>query len=319
LYEAEQHTPESLNLKIANRNVVPEKSQVDLTPSTVLEPVNFEEAVVVHGNDRLRLHRQFVSAFLPARRDVIIALPPDYFHSIRRYPVLYLQDGQNLFDGATSFVKGSFWDVQTTTDRLIDASAIEPLIVVGVYNTGIERMEEYTAMRDRNLGGGKANFYGRLLVEELKPWVDQNYRTLDGPEHTGVGGSSLGGLVALYLGLTWPQVFGRLAVLSPSVWWAQGEMLQYVRRMRPEPRPRIWLDIGLAEGPAMIKKCDELHRLLERRGWRHGIEMRYLRVPGGRHNEDAWAKRVDPFLRFLFPLKQDRKSTAEGSADGRLA
>jgi predicted alpha/beta superfamily hydrolase len=164
-------------------------------------------------------------------------------------------------------------------------------------------MEEYTPMRDRNLGGGKANLYGRLLVEELKPWIGQNYRTLDGPAHTGVGGSSLGGLVSLYLGLTWPQVFGRLAVLSPSVWWAQGAMLQYVRRMRPEPRPRIWLDIGLGEGPAMIKKCDELHRLLERRGWRDGVEMQYLRAPGARHNEDAWAKRVDPFLRFLFPAK----------------
>jgi predicted alpha/beta superfamily hydrolase len=158
-------------------------------------------------------------------------------------------------------------------------------------------------MRDRNLGGGKASLYGRLLVEELKPWVDHNYSTLDGPAHTGVGGSSLGGLVSLYLGLNWPQVFGRLAVLSPSVWWARGAMLEYVRRMRPEPRPRIWLDIGLAEGPAMIKKCDQLHRLLERRGWREGVKMRYLRVPGGRHSEEAWAKRVDPFLRFLFAAK----------------
>ena len=215
---------------------------------------------------------------------------------------LYLQDGQNLFDPTTSFIKESFWDVQTTTDRLIGEAAIEPLIVVGIYNTGIARMEEYTPMRDRNLGGGKANLYGRLMVEELKPWVDRNYRTLDGPANTGVGGSSLGGLLSLYLGLTWPQVFGRLAVLSPSVWWARGEMLQYVRRTRPEPRPRIWLDVGLGEGPVMIKKCDELHRLLERRGWRKG-EMRYLRVPGARHNEDAWAKRVDPLLRFLFPVK----------------
>jgi predicted alpha/beta superfamily hydrolase len=268
-----------------------------------VEPISFDEPIVVGRNERLRLHRQFVSTFLPARRDVIVSLPPDYFQSKRRYPVLYLQDGQNLFDSATSFVKGSFWDVQTTSDRLIRDGAIEPLIVVGIYNTGIERMEEYTPMRDRNLGGGKAKLYGRLLVEELKPWVDQNYRTLEGPAHTGVGGSSLGGLVSLYLGLTWPHVFGRLAVLSPSVWWASGAMLQYVRRTRPEPRPRIWLDMGLAEGPAMIGKCDELRRLLQRRGWRDGIEMQYLRVPGGRHNEDAWAKRVDPFLRFLFPVK----------------
>jgi predicted alpha/beta superfamily hydrolase len=280
----------------------PAPSNGDST-AALLEPPSFDEFVLVGGKERLRLHRQFASTFLPARRDVIVSLPPDYLQSKRQYPVLYLQDGQNLFDSATSFIKGSFWDVQTTSDRLIGEGAIEPLIVVGIYNTGIERMEEYTPMRDRNLGGGKAKLYGRLLVEELKPWVDQNYRTLDGPEHTGVGGSSLGGLASLYLGLTWPHVFGRLAVLSPSVWWARGEMLQYVRRVRPEPKPRIWLDMGLAEGPAMIKKCDELHRLLERRGWRAGVDMKYLRVPGARHNEDAWAKRVDPFLRFLFPAR----------------
>jgi enterochelin esterase-like enzyme len=305
VYEGEQLTLEPLELRKTNRNAAEDGTPV--APTAATEPVNFDEPVPVHGNARLLLHRQFVSAFLPARRDVIVALPPDYFRSGfrtgRRYPVLYLQDGQNLFDASTSFIKGSFWDVQTTSDRLIGEGAIEPLIVVGIYNTGVARMEEYTPMRDPNLGGGKANLYGRLLVEELKPWVDRTYHTLDGPADTGVGGSSLGGLVSLYLGLTLPQVFGRLAVLSPSVWWARGAMLPTVRRTRPEPRPRIWLDMGLSEGPAMISKCDELHRLLERRGWRKGIDMRYLRVPGGRHNEDAWAKRVDPFLRFLFPAK----------------
>jgi predicted alpha/beta superfamily hydrolase len=299
VYEAEQLTLEPSDLKISTRNV----ARSPRTIAEQAEPVSFEDPVLVGGSERLRLHRQFVSALLPARRHIIVALPPDYFAVSRRYPVLYLQDGQNLFDPATSFIKGSFWDVQTTADRLIGENAIEPLIIVGIYNTGIERMEEYTPMPDRNLGGGKGELYGRLLVEELKPWVDRSYRTLDGPANTGVGGSSLGALESLYVGLTWPHVFGRLAILSPSVWWAQGAMLQYVRRTRPEPRPRIWLDMGLGEGPTMIKRCDELHRLLERRGWRNGNDIEYLRVPGGRHNEDAWAKRVDPFLRFLFPAK----------------
>ena len=299
MYEAEQLTLEHSDLKRPT-------PKAPLRPRTIAdsaEPVSFEEPVFVGGSERLRLHRQFVSALLPARRDVIVALPPDYLTTLRRFPVLYLQDGQNLFDPATSFVKGSFWDVQTTADRLIGENAIEPLIVVGIYNTGIERMEEYTPMPDRDLGGGKGELYGRLLIEELKPWVDRAYRTLDGLADTGVGGSSLGALESLYIGLTWPHVFGRLAILSPSVWWAQGAMLRYVRRTRPEPRPRIWLDMGLAEGPTMIKRCDELHRLLERRGWQNGKDVEYLRVPGGRHNEDAWAKRVDPFLRFLFPAK----------------
>lgn len=266
-----------------------------------LEPISFEEPVVTAEHPRLRLHRQFISAILPARRDVVLALPPDYADSGRSYPVLYLQDGQNLFDGATSFIKNRIWDVQATVDRLIAEGAIEPLIVVGIYNTGVDRMQEYTPMPDPNLGGGKAELYGRLLVEELKPWIDSHYRTLDDPRHTAVGGSSLGGLVSLYLGLSSPKVFGRLAVLSPSVWWARGGILQYVRRVSVQPRPRIWLDVGLAEGPKMVERCDALHRLLLRRGWRDGEDLQYLRVPDGRHDELAWAQRVEPFLRFLFP------------------
>jgi len=268
-----------------------------------LEPPSFDQPTLVHGNHRLLLHHQFRSAFLPARRDVIVSLPPDYHTSSASYPVLYLQDGQNLFDPETSYVKGSYWNVQTTSDRLIREGAIEPIIIVGIFNTGVDRLEEYTPMRDPKLGGGTASQYARLLMEELKPWIDQHYRTLDGPHHTGIGGSSLGGLVSLYLGLSSPQIFGRLAVLSPSVWWAKGGMLQFVRRSRPQPRPRIWLDMGLAEGPSMIAKCDELNRLLERRHWRPGVDITYMRVPGARHDEDAWAQRVDPFLRFLFPAK----------------
>ena len=293
MHESEQMRPGTIAPETAgaSRGLLPE----------ALEPISFEEPVVTAEHPRLRLHRQFVSAFLPSRRDVIVALPPDYLQSTRRYPVLYLHDGQNLFDPATSFVAGRIWDVQTTVDRLIAEHAIEPLIVVGIYNTGVDRLAEYTPMPDSNLGGGKAELYGRLLAEELKPWIDRNYRTLDGPVHTGLGGSSLGGLVSLYLGLVSPHVFGRLAVLSPSVWWARGGMLQFVRRVQPQPRPRIWLDMGLAEGPNMVERCDTLHRLLVRRGWRDGVDMQYLRVPEGRHDEAAWALRVDPFLRFLFP------------------
>lgn len=296
MYEAEEITPAADELEAGGQSNAATEALL-----TSADTSQFEIAVSSEERPRLRLHRQFASAFLPAPRDIIVALPPDYVVTERRYPVLYLHDGQNLFDGETSFIKGRIWDVHSTVDRLIAEGAIEPLIVVGVYNTGVDRMEEYTPMRDPKLGGGNAKLYGRLLVEELKPWVDAHYRTLDGPTHTGVGGSSLGGLVSLYLGLSWPNVFGRLAVLSPSIWWGRGGMLQYVRHMHPEPRPRIWLDVGLAEGPTMLERCDALHRLLQRRGWKEDANLRYLRVPDGRHDELAWAGRVAPFLRFLFP------------------
>ena len=126
---------------------------------------------------------------------------------------------------------------------------IEPLIIVGIYNTGKDRVEEYTPAPDPKYKvGGKADLYGRMLVEELKPFIDRTYRTQKGAKNTGLGGSSLGGLVSLYLGLKYPYVFGRLAVVSPSVFWDDKFIVHYVEALRGKPDERIWLDIGTREG-----------------------------------------------------------------------
>src|SRR5262249_36659149 len=153
-------------------------------------------------------------------RDIIVYVPAEYDPaSGRRYPVLYLQDGQNLFDPATAYVRDSDWRVDQTADKLIDEQVIEPLIIVGIYNTGERRIDEYTPTADASLGGGSAGLYGRMLVEEIKPFIEANYSTLTDPSNTAIGGSSLGGLVSLYLGFAYPDVFGKVAALSPSVWW----------------------------------------------------------------------------------------------------
>jgi predicted alpha/beta superfamily hydrolase len=234
---------------------------------------------------------------------VLVYLPPCYAHeSARRYPVLYLHDGQNLFDGATSFIRGQDWRVGQTAGSLISAGAIEPLIIVGVYNTGDERVEEYTPTADSRFKvGGKADLYGRLLVEELKPFIDAQYRTRADAADTGLGGSSLGGLASLYLGLRYPQVFGKLAVISPSVWWGGRAILKSVAALDAKPGTRIWLDMGTAEGARAAPDARDLRDALVAKGWRLDADLRYLEVVGGRHDEAAWAKRVDPFLRFLFP------------------
>src|SRR5258706_6850424 len=149
-----------------------------------------------------------VSRFLPTPRDVLVYLPPGYDAGSRRYPVLYMQDGQNLFDPATAFVKGKDWRLGETVDALLAAGAVEPFIVVGISNTGVQRIDEYTPTRDpRRQVGGKADLYVKLLAEELKPFVDSRYRTLPSLEATGLGGSSLRGLVSLYAGLLRPDVF----------------------------------------------------------------------------------------------------------------
>lgn len=278
-------------------------SEIPIAPTDLHS--NPDEPVATHldSHPRLRLHRQFHSHVLPDDRDLIVYLPEGYAHEGKSYPVLYLHDGQNLFDGATSYIPGRTWSMYETADALIAAGEIEPLLIVGVYNTGTHRITEYTPTRNPKLGGGEADRYGQLLIDEIKPFIDRTYRTLSGPQHTGLGGSSLGGLVTLYLGLQRPDVYGKLAVLSPSVWWDHKSILAFVNRAQPKPALRIWLDMGTAEGKGTLRDSDLLHALLVRRGWVDGEDLMYKHVPGGTHDETAWAERVGPFLKFLFPAE----------------
>ena len=250
-----------------------------------------------------RKYRRFRSQFLQRERDVIVYLPPAYRAEKKRsYPVLYLHDGQNLFDGATSYIPGQDWRFHLTADSLINTGAVEPLIVVGIYNTGAHRMDEYTPTRDPVMNaGGQADLYGRLIVEELKPFIDALYRTLKDPAHTGLGGSSLGGLVSAYLGLKYPHVFGKLALLSPSVWWDRRSILRTVRALRSKPEQRIWLDTGTSEGARTLKNAALMRDALVKRGWVLNEDLMYLEAEGGDHSELAWAKRVGPVLKYLFP------------------
>ena len=253
---------------------------------------------------RLRLHRGFRSRYLPGDRDVIVYLPPEYDrHPERTYPVLYLQHGQNLFDGRASFVPGRTWQVREHADEAIKAGEVEPLVIVGVYNTGDRRLAEYTHERDWQMGGGEAGAYGGLITEELMPWSTGQYRVREEREQTGVGGSSLGGLVSLYLGLRFARHFGKLAVLSPSVWWNHKSILGYVNERAPEiwQRPRIWLDVGDQEGRHTLENAEQLNRRLMANGWKAGETLHFERVAGGTHDETSWARRVRPMLRFLFP------------------
>jgi enterochelin esterase-like enzyme len=253
---------------------------------------------------RLRLHKSFKSSYLPDNRDVIIYLPPGYEEEPERsYPVLYLHDGQNLFDGRTSFVKGRTWMVREHADEAIEAGEIEQLVIVGIYNTGDRRLAEYTHEYNWQMGGGEADKYGDLLTRELMPWIASRYRVRHDRESTGMGGSSLGGLVTLYLGLRHPHVFGRLAIMSPSVWWNHKSILGYLNEHAPQmwERPRVWLDVGDREGQRTLRDVEQLARRLKANGWRPGESMHFEKVPGGTHDEASWAERVRPMLKFLFP------------------
>ena len=251
---------------------------------------------------RLRLHPQFTSRLMDEKRDFMVYLAPRYeAEPDRRYPVLYLQDGQNLFDPDTSFIPGKYWRVGETADELIVTGAIAPLVIVGIYNTGRYRINEYTHIEDKRLGGGRADAYGQMLVEELKPLVDHRYRTLPGSENCGLGGSSLGGLVSMYLGLRYTRVFGKLAAMSPSVWWRNRAILKTVAQIKRRPALRIWLDIGTNESPRALPDARALKTALVNKGWKLGEDLCYTEVEGGHHDEVAWSQRVAPMLQFLFP------------------
>jgi predicted alpha/beta superfamily hydrolase len=246
-------------------------------------------------------HPRFPSRHLGRERDVIVYLPPGYeAESRRRYPALYLQDGQNLFDAATSFA-GVEWGVDETAGKLVRARQIEPLVVVGIYNTGDHRADEYTPTRNSAGQGGLAHSYARFLIEELKPFIDSHYRTRPDAPNTGLGGSSLGGLVSLVIGLDRSDVFGKLALHSPSVWWDGRVALEQVRT---KLNLRIWLDIGTQEGRGTLADTRALRDALVSRGWRLRRDLRYFEARGGRHNEAAWARRVGPMLRWLFPARR---------------
>jgi len=232
-------------------------------------------------------------------------LPPDYdgWGEVR-YPVLFLNDGQNLFDPATAFA-GVHWQVGETATRLIAERKIRPLIIVGIDNTK-SRGREYIPYNagDPKVKNPRGKCYPEFLQREVMPLIEERYPVLKGAEHTGLGGSSLGGLITLYTELAAPAVFGRLLIESPSLFVANGKIIDECRSVRNWPA-RVYLGMGTQEtgDPAKDAKIVEDVRKLEAVLREAGLDDRRLRVridEGATHNESAWAARFSEALEFLY-------------------
>lgn len=258
-----------------------------------------------HDFGSLKQYADVRSKYLPHAHDVVVCVPPGYEReNSRRYPVMYLHDGQNVFDEYPMAPFGVQWGIDTTARALIHARLVEPVILVAIGNAGRERIDEYTPTRDAaHDSGGLADRYGQMLVEEIKPLIDQDFRTLADASNTAVGGSSLGGLLSLHLGLTHPAVFGKLALMSPSVWWDDRWVVRQLTAF-PEKHEtlKVWLDVGTGE-KQMLKGARLLHRTLMRRGWRTGLDLEYFEAEGALHDERAWGERSGMMLQFLFPAR----------------
>jgi len=239
------------------------------------------------------------TALLGNQRDVWVCLPSGYESGSARYPVLYMQDGQNLFDRAIGF-SGQEWSVDET---LAAEAGRADAIVVGIANTGVHRLEEYSPFRDNRMGGGKGEAYLDFVVDVVKPLVDAGFRTLVGRDDTFIGGSSMGALISLHAFLTRPHVFGGVAALSPALWFAQRAIFDVVAAA-PFTNGRVYIDIGTREGPVQLLDVARLRNRMVHKGYRKGENLLVVVEGGGRHNEAAWARRFPRALRFLLRVRE---------------
>ncbi len=242
----------------------------------------------------LEILPDFYSPQLDNRRDILVHLPPSYGGRSRDYPVLYLQDGQNLFDPVTSFAGD--WRL----GRVLDSAARRglELIAVGIPNMGTKRLDEYSPFVDPASGGGRGDRYVDFVAHTLKPAIDRRFRTRRGREYTGIAGSSMGGLITLCGFFRSPPVFGFAAALSPSLWFAGDAIFPRIESA-PFIPGRIYLDIGALEGREHVARARRMRDLLAIKGYRHGAGLRWLESRCGRHHESSWSRRFARALPFL--------------------
>jgi predicted alpha/beta superfamily hydrolase len=261
-----------------------------------------------HVSGSLVVAEKVESPQLHNERDIIVYLPPSYGQGDDRYPVLYMQDGQNLFDPATSFA--GEWNVDETLEGLARQEGLEA-IVVGVPNMGASRVDEYSPFVDRSHGGGQGNQYVAFIANTLKPLIDHQFRTLPQRRKTGIMGSSMGGLISLYAFFRREDVFGFAGVMSPSLWFAKGSIYSYVENASYLPG-RIYLDAGTREmGGSRVnlrKRVQSrnyyagvrrLKRMLVSKGYRPVRDILHVEEKWANHNEAAWARRLPDALRFF--------------------
>ena len=264
---------------------------------------------------KLMVLEDLKSPQLGNERDILVHLPPSYGNG-RRFPVIYMHDGQNLFDASTSFA--GEWRVDETMETLA-REGIEA-IVVGIPNTGIDRLDEYSPFVEPGLGGGRGDDYLRFIIQTVKPIIDADYCTRPDRENTGIMGSSMGALISLYAFFRYPQIFGFAGAMSPAFWFARGAIYNYVRKADFQPG-KIYLDAGTREfgdirgrsrnrSRRYCARIRRMQRLLARKGYQPRRDVLYVVDKWARHEEEAWARRYPGAVRFLLSNSRPFKQTS---------
>jgi predicted alpha/beta superfamily hydrolase len=228
-------------------------------------------------------------------RRIWLLLPLDYETSGKSYPVLYMHDGQNLFDIATSFA--GEWEVDESLNEFFNAGKDVP-IVVGIDNGGADRIAEYTPWANPNYGGGDGDKYAKFIVETLKPYIDANYRTKPGRENTGVMGSSLGGLISFYIAVKYQDIFSKAGIFSPSFWYSDS-CYTFASATGKHFPMQFYIMGGNNESGGLVQEMENMIDTLFAAGFGEE-EIKLKVIPGGQHNEYLWRTQFPDAYEWLF-------------------
>jgi len=238
-------------------------------------------------------------------RAVHVHLPPGYDPAKRdRYPLLLMHDGQNLFErhvgstgstGSAGFAGA--WHADEILDRLVNTRQIPAVVVAGIEHAGERRIAEFTPTPGRNADAGRARDYARLVLNEVLPGLATDYHVRTDAAGLTLGGSSMGGLVTLWMALGHPGRFGRLIVMSPSVWWDDRVILRRLEAKAFEPAPRVWLDVGKREGAIVLRDVRALRDVLRGDSRLH---LKYVEEDDGDHSEVSWGRRLSDALVWIY-------------------
>jgi len=241
------------------------------------------------------LNESFEIPELIRTRRVAALLPHDYYETDKHYPVLYLQDGQNLFDEHAPY--GS-WGVDKQLASMTGRGRGD-VIIVAIDHAAEERISEFTPSFKTKLGRGEGRQYIRFLAETLKPYIDGHFRTLPAPEHTGIGGSSLGGLISIYAGIIYPKVYDRLMIFSPSL-WVIPQIPYNILRLTHKFRGKIYLYGGEAESKSMVPDMLRFEEELKQQTKSQQVAFKVVIDPAGQHNEARWGEEFPRAMEWLF-------------------
>lgn len=240
--------------------------------------------------------RRFNVPQLRRRRRISVLLPWDYHHANKRYPVLYLQDGQNLYENSAPF---GTWGVDKQLAALAQRGKGN-FILVAIDHGGRDRIREFSPYDSQKWGEGLGVDYARFLAETLKPYIDTHFRTLPDREHTGIGGSSMGGLISIYAGLIFPEVFSKFMIFSPSLWAAPKVYFEPVR-FSPYAETKIYLYAGGKEGAGVLTNVRRFKEAMESRGYDPSrLKIQISSDPQGRHTESRWGVEFPKAVDWLF-------------------